>query len=269
MMDWNALHRPNAPGKDPSVSFPFMETFANLAPFCPVDIALKEGAAREGKRGNPYAYLKCDESKLTDVEKWLASFSKFVVCRDLLAVSMALDYDREGGDPKNKQTNAGQLRTRAKPYDKAATDDCYAAATHLVAMLLELVTTVEAYADTTIVVPMPPSSPTKEYDLPTVLAQQLAARWSRKDGSKAIRTVKERPQLKNVDLNAKLDAIDGTFEIDGGMVRGEVVLLVDDLYQSGASMNYVAMKLQEAGAKAILGVAVEKTVRNDDNRKRQ
>jgi len=184
-------------------------------------------------------------------------------------VSMALDYDREGGDPKNKQTNVGQLRGRAKPYDKSPSNDCYAAANHLASMLLELVTTVDAYSETTIVVPMPPSSPQKDYDLPTLLAQQLAARWPRKDGCAAIRTVKPRAQLKNVDLNAKLDALDGTLEVDPGMVAGEVVLLVDDLYQSGASMNFVAMKLQEAGAKAILGVAIEKTVRNDDNRKRK
>lgn len=43
------------------------------------------------------------------------------------------------------------------------------------------------------------------------------------------------------------------------------ILLVDDLYQSGISMNYVAMLLRAHGAAAVYGLALEKTCRNDDN----
>ena len=41
--------------------------------------------------------------------------------------------------------------------------------------------------------------------------------------------------------------------------------LVDDLYQSGVSMNYVAILLLEAGARKVFGLACEKTCSNDDN----
>ncbi|HEV7516029.1 MAG TPA: hypothetical protein VGR07_06990 [Thermoanaerobaculia bacterium] len=41
--------------------------------------------------------------------------------------------------------------------------------------------------------------------------------------------------------------------------------MVDDLYQSGISMNYVAMELLAGGARAVLGLACEKTCSNDDN----
>ena len=47
--------------------------------------------------------------------------------------------------------------------------------------------------------------------------------------------------------------------------KKHVVLLVDDLYQSGVSTNYVAMLMLEAGAKEVFGLACEKTCRNDDN----
>jgi predicted amidophosphoribosyltransferase len=43
------------------------------------------------------------------------------------------------------------------------------------------------------------------------------------------------------------------------------VLLLDDLYQSGVSMNYCGLLLLQAGAKKIFGLACEKTCRNDDN----
>ena len=53
--------------------------------------------------------------------------------------------------------------------------------------------------------------------------------------------------------------------MDAEAVRGRTVLLVDDLYQSGTSMNYVALMLLDAGAHTVLGLACEKTCRNDDN----
>jgi hypothetical protein len=267
LADWTALHLPTSAGKDPSLSFPFRETFENLLQACPAaHDGLRDGRPMaDGRPGRPYAYLRCGPDHLADVEAWLASMAPFVVCRDLLAVSMTLDFDREGGDPNKPQTIVAELRTRAKPYDKPPTGDCYAAATHLAALMLEMIGAVKAYSQATIIVPMPASSPTKSFDLPTVLTQQLAARLSVLDGTQAVRPIKVRPQLKNLSLVEKLDAMDGSFVVDATAVKDRVVLLVDDLYQSGASMNFVAMKLREAGARAILGLAAEKTCRNDAN----
>jgi len=261
LADWKALHVPEQPDKDPSLTFPFRETFQNLMSACPVQTA----PLRDGKNERPYTYLKSGIERIVDVEKWLASMSRFVVCRDLLAVSMAVDFDRERGDPSQPQTLVAQLRARAKPYDHEPTDDCYAAATHLAAELLQLVEVVEAYSAAELIVSMPPSSPAKAYDLPRLLAGQLAARWNKPDGGRVIRTTTARRQVKNLPLSKKLDALEGTFEIEVEPVRGRTVLVVDDLYQSGASMNFVAMKLLELGARAVLGLAAEKTCRNDDN----
>lgn len=265
-MDWNVLRDPTAPGKDPSLSFPFRETFQNLLPGCPVPHRqMRDGTPRDGKPGRPYVYLKCGLDKLAMVRAWIDSFSKIVVCRDLLAVSMALDFDREDGDPSRPQTAVAQLRARAKPYDKPPTPDSAVAADDLVRRLLELIRTVEPYSLASVVIPMPPSSPDKSYDLPSIIAQQLASRLSCSDGSGIVRTTKPRPQLKNLSLAQKLDALEGTMRIDVELARNQVVLLIDDLYQSGASMNFVGMELLNAGARAILGLSVEKTIRNDDN----
>jgi len=89
------------------------------------------------------------------------------------------------------------------------------------------------------------------------------SRWE--DLSSAVRTVKERPQLKNLPVGEKLEALKGTVKVESEAVKGRIVTLIDDLYQSGVTMNYVAMKLQKACARAILGLACEKTLRNDDN----
>jgi hypothetical protein len=268
LVDWSTLRRPTAVGKDPSLSFPFRETFENLLQACPVaHDALRDGRPmQDGRHGRPYAYLRCGPDQLREVEAWLASLAPFVVCRDLLAVSMAVDFDREGGDPSKPHTLVAELRTRAKPYDKPPTGDCYAAANHLATLMLQMIEVVKPYSFATIVVPMPASSPAKSFDLPTVLSQQLAARLSVLDGTLAVRPVKPRSQIKDLSLIEKLSALEGSFVIDANAVHDRVVLLVDDLYQSGASMNFVGMKLLEAGARAILGLAAEKTCRNDDNK---
>jgi predicted amidophosphoribosyltransferase len=59
--------------------------------------------------------------------------------------------------------------------------------------------------------------------------------------------------------------LDGTIKVDHELYKGKTVLLVDDLYQSGVSINYAAMLLLDAGAKKIFGLSCEKTCSNDDN----
>jgi len=64
-------------------------------------------------------------------------------------------------------------------------------------------------------------------------------------------------------LDEKLSSLVGTIEVTR-RVAG-TILLIDDLYQSGTSLNYAAMLLMGAGAERIFGLACEKTIRNDDN----
>lgn len=45
-------------------------------------------------------------------------------------------------------------------------------------------------------------------------------------------------------------------------IKGKTVLLVDDLYRSGITMQYVALKLKEAGASRVFGIALVKGLRN-------
>jgi hypoxanthine phosphoribosyltransferase len=53
--------------------------------------------------------------------------------------------------------------------------------------------------------------------------------------------------------------------VDKAKVEGKSIVVVDDLYQSGLTINYVAEELRLAGAKEVLGLAAVKTLSNDDN----
>ncbi|MDI6709996.1 MAG: hypothetical protein QME76_04815 [Bacillota bacterium] len=105
----------------------------------------------------------------------------------------------------------------------------------------------------------------RPFDLPRYLARSIAEQWGRDDLTHAIRLIAPRSAAKDLPLDRKLEALKGTIEVDKDLVGGKVILLIDDLYQSGTSMNYLGMLLLEAGAKKVFGLACEKTCRNDAN----
>lgn len=255
------MHKPRTSSEDWSLVLPFCETLGNaFESMC----AVQHIGIRAGGGGRCYTFLK-DENELEKVEKWLDTVDKYVAIRDCLALSFALDYDKEDGNPDKPQTKIGLLRTRAKPYDSEPTEDTYSAAEELSKACIEFFQKMTCYHSATSVIAMPPSKPAKAYDLPKYIAAGMAKEIGSPDLSEAVKTIKERRQLKNEPLESKLATVEGTISVDASALKGQNVLLVDDLYQSGVSTNYVAMLMLQAGAKKVFGLACEKTCRNDDN----
>lgn len=258
------LKRPGQFGDDWNLSFPFQETFVpafNAA--CAVD-----HIPFRSKSGTfTYTYLKdASEEQIQQIERWLSVVSHRIAIRDRLAVSFALDYDREDGDPKKRQTEIARLRTEAKRYDGGRASAANIEAAKLLACkCVEFLHEVRSYNVADCVVGAPPSRVDKPYDLPRTLAALIGESWGREDLTTHVRTVRNRPQLKEQKVESKLSSIEGTIAIDRDVFQGRNVLIVDDLYQSGVSINYVGMLLLEAGARRVLGLACEKTCRNDDN----
>ena len=73
----------------------------------------------------------------------------------------------------------------------------------------------------------------------------------------SVRKAKATPELKNVDHAERLKLLTGAHSIEGNAFRGRRVLLLDDLYQSGATLNAIASLLKEAGgAFAVFALAL-------------
>jgi predicted amidophosphoribosyltransferase len=68
-------------------------------------------------------------------------------------------------------------------------------------------------------------------------------------------------QLKNVfDLDERLKILDGLHTVDAAKTRGRRILLFDDLYRSGATMNSITSLLIEQGAApAVFAFAITRT----------
>jgi flavodoxin len=205
------------------------------------------------------------EEAPSEAVEWVEKVGNLVAMKDFLAISFALDYDRHGGNPQKLQTEIGALRAQAKPYGGApATQQTKEAADKLVEHCVTFLTTMGCYSSADCIVAMPPSAPSKNFNLPRYLAKRIAEKWGKEDLSEYL-TGKPRNSMKEVPLAKKLDTLLGTIEVTDGVFDGRNVLLLDDLYQSGVSMNYCGLILRQAGAKKIFGLACEKTCRNDDN----
>ncbi len=61
------------------------------------------------------------------------------------------------------------------------------------------------------------------------------------------------------DYGHRAKLLEGAFEADASVVAGKDILLVDDLYRSGATAMIVAKTLLNAGAKSVRMLAMTKT----------
>lgn len=109
------------------------------------------------------------------------------------------------------------------------------------------------------VVPVPPSR--KRTFQPVVeIANGLGNQLAKPVLAGAVTKVRETPELKDVFGYAERQKLlEGAFAVNRELVQGLRLLLVDDLYRSGATAAVVAKELLEAGASVIYFLAMTKT----------
>lgn len=113
-----------------------------------------------------------------------------------------------------------------------------------------------------IVVPIPPSNPR-----PVQPVQLLGKAISERLGIPLVECVKktrDAPQLKNVyDLDERLRLLEGLHTVDVSATQGKRILLFDDLYRSGATMNDITALLYDHGkATDVFAFAITRTRSN-------
>jgi len=98
-----------------------------------------------------------------------------------------------------------------------------------------------------VLVPVP-ATRTRAVQPVMLLGEALARRLGLLFAPDWVRKVRDVPELKNVhDLEERLHLLEGAHEANRAMVEGHRVLLFDDLYRSGATMNAIAGALYDQG----------------------
>jgi len=166
--------------------------------------------------------------------------------------------DDEYGRPQFETTRSpiGELLYRFKyRADKSVAEDlCEAAADFVKARKWT----------PTIVVPVPPSRPGPHFQPVPALAQGIAKLLGCVACDDCIAKVKETPELKEVyDYSQRLEYLKHAYAIKTDRTRDQTVLLVDDLYRSGATIEAVTTAFRSDGnIRRIFALTITRTRSN-------
>lgn len=114
-----------------------------------------------------------------------------------------------------------------------------------------------------LIVPIPPSRPRTVQPVP-LLAQAIAQAAGIGLGHDVITRSREVPELKNVhDYSERTRLLADAHTVDCAQVRGRSILLFDDLFRSGATMNAVAAHLlDDCQAASVYALTITRTRSN-------
>jgi competence protein ComFC len=99
-----------------------------------------------------------------------------------------------------------------------------------------------------LIVPVPPTKLNRTNQPVLIIAKSLGERLKLPVIDQAISRLKQIPELKTVyDFEERLRLLDKAFEIDSSWVGENRVLLFDDLFRSGATMNAITAMLYDKG----------------------
>jgi predicted amidophosphoribosyltransferase len=175
---------------------------------------------------------------------------------DLHTLSSEYAGDDEFGHPRfnTVRTEVGELLYQLKSKgDKTA----------LVPLTKALAKQLEEWKPPVdLIVPVPPST---KRAVPPVMV--LAEALSKEIGvalADCVTRTRDIPQLKNVtDLDERTKLLQGLHSVDKTVTQGRTILLFDDLYRSGATMNSIAAELRDNGLAAdVYALAVTRTRSN-------
>ena len=196
--------------------------------------------------GGVYRYV--NEEEFNRIAAFIDKYREVVFLRDTLEMSLALSINFNAEDKTRTEVGEMEFLAKYRGDEKAAdalAERCrvflsntpfYQSADYLLAM------------PSTRGLPARVASRIVGFS-GTVLTDKLS--WRNKEAD-----------LKNADNADKVALLDksGFVLSEDVDVKDKVVILLDDLYKSGVTMQYVAMKLKEAGASMVLGLSLVKSL---------
>ena len=98
------------------------------------------------------------------------------------------------------------------------------------------------------IIPIPPSNVGRRVQPVIVIAKDIADKLGINLYEKALMKIKETPELKNVlDFHARLAILKDIFHVNAQQTEGKLLLLFDDLFRSGATLNAATEALYQQG----------------------
>ena len=197
--------------------------------------------------------IKTDE-EFAKFETFVKEYKDIVFLRDHLDLSLALSMNFI---EEETRTYIGELEYQTKFNHNEEAE------AELTGVCNEWIDKLPFLKEADCICAMPSSSPATE-SLPHRIVSNLEG-FDFEDISDSVNwTSKYRNVKEAANVEEKLEILEesGLQIAEGLDLKGKTVLLFDDLYMSGLSMQYVAMKLKEAGAARVFGLCTVKSRSN-------
>ena len=111
-----------------------------------------------------------------------------------------------------------------------------------------------------LIVPVPPSNTGRKRQPVLEVATAISERTGIALCLDGLVKVKQTPQLKDVfDFKERVAALEGAFTVEKTKIQGKSVLLFDDLFRSGATMNTITECLITGGAEVVYTLTLTRT----------
>lgn len=199
------------------------------------------------------------EEETNQINKWCDECSDLVFLNDCMDVSFALSFNF--ADRPGNYTSIGQLERDAKQEQDAESIQ------EIINHLTKRIQFFEILKRADFVCGVPKHQG-KGFHLPEELARGVATSLHKTDITPHLEFDKSKPSLKDLPYQRKWDVLENsgiTFSSNIPNLKNSKIILIDDKYQSGVTIQFVASKLQEQGAKEVYGLCAVKTWRDDDN----
>ena len=110
------------------------------------------------------------------------------------------------------------------------------------------------------IVPVPPSRETRVFQPLQILARALGESLGIPVQSDCIAKTRSTPELKSVTAyDERLKLLDGAYAVFAKPIIGRKVLLLDDLYRSGATLKAAYSTIAKSGVSEVYVLAITKT----------
>ena len=203
-----------------------------------------------------------DFSTATD---WCNECGALIFLYDCLDISLALSFNFNF-DIRCK-TNLGELEYRAK------SEECREAIEEISEKMATVINRFEPLRSADFICGVPAQA-SKTFHLPHEIARRVSELTEMENASGQFQFGLGKKSLANLGIEGKWDELvrvgiskpaTTTPPMEPISLDGRSVLLIDDKYQSGTTIQFVAAHLQQLGANKIYGLCAVKTMSDKDN----
>ena len=189
-----------------------------------------------------------------EYNKWhdfIARYENIVFLRDCLDISLSLSMNIIENESR---TEIGELEYQSKYCRNNDAEE------QLVSLCEEWINKLPYYKDADLICAVPSDTPN---NLPQRIVDKLDITATNISNT-ILWTSKTRNVKDAENVEDKISILEESrFTINNKeQLNDQVIILFDDLYMSGVTLQYIAMKLKEAGAQRVLGLTIVKSRSN-------